>query len=140
MLLPFHLGIDIGQSYPKIMVFAEKVIDPLAEELAKEDEFVPNDNSVIEVIISETSSWSFNLRKLPKVRLFVGHIGINDLSFASTETLSFYGSQNIWGWSKFFVPYQKLIYILHMSQTFCPRPKDDLPLVNSVLVPAQKFL
>ena len=41
------------------MVFAEKVIDPLAEELAKEDEFVPIDDSVIEVIISETSSWSF---------------------------------------------------------------------------------
>ena len=38
------------------------------------------------------------------------------------------------------LPYQKLIYILRLSQTFCPRPKDDLRLVNSVLVTAQNFL
>ena len=47
--------------------------------------------------------------------------------------LSFYRSQNILGWSKLFVPYQKLNYILRLSQTFCPRPRDTLPLVNSVL-------
>ena len=54
--------------------------------------------------------------------------------------LSFYGSQNILDWSKFFVPYQKLIYILCQSQTFCAIPKDDFHIVNSVFVPAQNFL
>ena len=53
---------------------------------------------------------------------------------------SLYGSQKILGWSKFFVPYQRLIYILPQSQTCSPKPKDDLRLVNSVLVPAQKIL
>ena len=32
--------------------------------------------------------------------------------------LSFYRSQNVLGWSKFFVPDQKFIYILCQSQTF----------------------
>ena len=42
-------------------------------------------------------------------------------------TLPFYRSQNILGWSNFFVPDQKLVYTLHavQSQTFCARPKDD---------------
>ena len=57
-----------------------------------------------------------------------------------TYALSFYRSQNILGQSKFFVPYQKLIYILCQSQTFCARPKDDFHIVNSVFVPAQNFL
>ena len=60
------------------------------------------------------------------------------LFIMNTYALSFYRSQNILAWSNFFVPYQKLIYILPMSQTFFPRPKDDLRLVNSVLVPEQK--
>jgi hypothetical protein len=34
-------------------------------------------------------------------------------------------SQNIFSWSKFFVPYQKLIYLLCQFQTFCARTKDD---------------
>ena len=54
--------------------------------------------------------------------------------------LSFYRSQNVLGWSKFFVPDQKFIYILWQSQTFCARQKDDLHSVKLVFVPAQKFL
>ena len=54
--------------------------------------------------------------------------------------LSFYGSKNILGWSKFFVPYQKLIYILRKFQIFCARPKDDFDIASSVFVPAQIFL
>ena len=63
----------------------------------------------------------------------------HDQKWHITTALSFYGSQKILGWSKFFVPYQKLIYILRQSQTFSPRSKDDLRLVNTVLVPAQNF-
>ena len=44
------------------------------------------------------------------------------------------------GWSKFFVPDQRFIYILWQSQTFCARQKDDLHSVKFVFVPAQKFL
>ena len=47
-----------------------------------------------------------------------------------TYALSFYRSQNVLGWSKFFVPDQKLIYILLQSQTFCARQKDDLHSVK----------
>ncbi len=57
-----------------------------------------------------------------------------------TNALSFYRSQNVLGWSKFFVPDQKFIYILWQSQTFCARQKDDLHSVKLVFVPAQKFL
>ena len=53
---------------------------------------------------------------------------------------SFYRSQNVLGWSKFFVPDQKFIYILWQSQTFCARLKDDLHSVKLFFVPAQKFL
>ena len=56
------------------------------------------------------------------------------------NALSFYRSQNVLGWSKFFVPDQKFIYILWQSQTFCARQKDDLHSVKLVFVPAQKFL
>ena len=35
---------------------------------------------------------------------------------------------------QFFVAYQKLIYILCQSQTFCARPKDNFHVVNSCLV------
>ena len=57
-----------------------------------------------------------------------------------TYALSFYRSQNVLGWSKFFVPDQKFIYILWQSQTFCARQKDDLHSVKLFFVPAQKFL
>ena len=57
-----------------------------------------------------------------------------------TYALSFYKSQNVLGWSKFFVPDQKFIYILWQSQTFCARQKDDLHSVKLVFVPAQKVL
>ena len=53
--------------------------------------------------------------------------------------LSFYRSQTVLGWSKFFVPDQKSIYILWQSQTFCARQKDDLHSVKLVFVPATKF-
>ena len=58
----------------------------------------------------------------------------------SFNALSFYRSQNVLGWSKFFVPVQKFIYILWQSQTFCARQKDDLHSVKVVFVLAQKFL
>ena len=58
----------------------------------------------------------------------------------TTYALSFYRSQNVLGWSKFFVPDQKFIYILWQSQTFCARQKDDLHSVKLFFVPAQKFL
>ena len=57
-----------------------------------------------------------------------------------TNALSFYRSQNVLGWSKFFVPDQKFIYILWQSQTFCAGQKDDLHSVKLFFVPAQKFL
>ena len=38
----------------------------------------------------------------------------------------------------FFLPYQKFIYILWQSQTFCARQKDDLHSVKLVFVPAQR--
>jgi hypothetical protein len=57
-----------------------------------------------------------------------------------TYALSFYWSQNVLGWSKFFVSDQKFIYILWQSQTFCARQKDDLHSVKLVFVPAKKFL
>ena len=57
-----------------------------------------------------------------------------------TYALSFYRSQNVLGWSKFFVPDQRFIYILWKSQKFCARQKDDLRSVKLVCVPAQKFL
>ena len=50
--------------------------------------------------------------------------------------LSFYRSQNVLGWSKYFVPDQKFIYILWQSQNFCARQKDDLHSVKLVFVPA----
>ena len=57
-----------------------------------------------------------------------------------TNAQSFYRSQNVLDWSKFFVPDQNFIYILWQSQTFCARQKDDLHSVKLVFVPAQKFL
>ena len=44
--------------------------------------------------------------------------------FWANNALSFYRSQNILGWSKFFVSDQNIIYILCLSQTFCASPKD----------------
>ena len=49
-------------------------------------------------------------------------------------------SQNVLGWTKFFVPDQKFIHILWRSQTFCARQKDDLHSVKLVFMPTQKFL
>ena len=49
-----------------------------------------------------------------------------------TFALSFFRSQNVLGWSKFFVPDQKSVYILWRSQTFCARQKDDLYSVKFV--------
>ena len=57
-----------------------------------------------------------------------------------TCALSLYRSQNVLGWSQFFVPDQKFIYILWKSQTFCARQKNGLHSVKLVFVPAQKFL
>ena len=57
-----------------------------------------------------------------------------------TYALSFYMSQNVLCQSKFFVSYQKVIYILCQSQTFCASTKDDLHSVKLVFVLAQKFL
>ena len=59
----------------------------------------------------------------------------NDPSYA----LSFYRSQNVLCWSKFFEPAQIFFYILCQSQTFCARLKDDKHSVKLVFVPAQKF-
>ena len=59
------------------------------------------------------------------------------------NALSFYRSQNFLGCSKFFVPEQKIIYILQQSQTFCARQKDDLHSVELVFekaLNAVKFL
>ena len=69
----------------------------------------------------------------------VFHFGktyIMELSYA----LSFYRSQNVLGWSKFFVPDQKFIYMLWQSQTFCARQKDDLHSAKLVFVPEQTSL
>ena len=49
-------------------------------------------------------------------------------------------SQNVLGWSKFFVPDQKSIYILWQPQKFCARQKDDLHSVKLVFEEAVKFL
>ena len=57
-----------------------------------------------------------------------------------SNALSFYRSQNVLCWSKFFELVQKFIYILCQSQTFCARQKDDLHSVKLVFVPAQKVL
>ena len=57
-----------------------------------------------------------------------------------SNSLSFYRSQNVLVWSKFFVTDQKFICILWQSQTFCARQKDDLHSGKLVFVPAQKFL
>ena len=53
-----------------------------------------------------------------------------------TYALSIYRSQNVLGWSKFFVPDQKFIRMLSQPQTFCDRQKDELHSVKLVL----KFL
>ena len=63
-----------------------------------------------------------------------------DVELEEANALSFDRSQNVLGWSKFFVPDQKFIYLLLQSQTFCARQEDDLNSVQSVFVPAQKFL
>ena len=56
------------------------------------------------------------------------------------NALSFYRSQNVLCWSKFFEPAQKFIYIFCQSQSFCAIQKDDLHSVKLVFVPTQKFL
>jgi hypothetical protein len=48
------------------------------------------------------------------------------------DALSFYRSKNVLGWSKFFVPDQKFIYILWQSQTFCARQIVGLDSVELV--------
>ena len=63
-----------------------------------------------------------------------------DVELEEANALSFDRSQNVLGWSKFFVPDQRSIYILWQSQTFCARQKDDLNSVKLVFVPAQKVL
>ena len=62
------------------------------------------------------------------------------MSQVFSNALSFYMSQNVLGWSKFFVPDQKFIYILWQSQTFCARQKDDLHSEKLFFVPAQNCL
>ena len=51
-----------------------------------------------------------------------------------TNALSFYMSQNIFDWSKFFVLDQKFIYILWQSQSFFAKHKDGLHSVKLVFV------
>ena len=46
----------------------------------------------------------------------------------------------LWAGPNYFVPYQKLIYIVSQFETFCARPKNYFHIVNLVLVPAQNFL
>ena len=55
-----------------------------------------------------------------------------------TCALSLYRSQNVLGWSKFFAPDQKFIYILWQSHTFCAGQKDDLPFVKLVFYAGTK--
>ena len=74
------------------------------------------------------------------LRFFVFRFVFSTFYVTKTNALSFYRYQNVLGWSKFFVPEQKFIYILWQSQTFCARQKDDLHSVKLVFVPAQKFL
>ena len=59
--------------------------------------------------------------------------------FETCSALSFYRSQNVLCWSKFFESAQKFIYILCQSQTFCARQKNDLHSAKLSFVPAQKF-
>jgi hypothetical protein len=59
--------------------------------------------------------------------------------YKNTYALSFYRSQNVLCWSKFFVPNQIFIHILWQSQTFFARQKDDLHSVKLVFVPSQKL-
>ena len=56
-----------------------------------------------------------------------------------TCALSLYRSQNVLGWSNFFVLDQKFIYILWQSQTFSVRQKYDLHSVKLFFVLAQKI-
>ena len=53
--------------------------------------------------------------------------------------LSFYRTQNVLGWSEYFVPDQKFIYILWQSQTFCARKKDGLHSVKLILGQHKSF-
>ena len=75
----------------------------------------------------------------------VKHLGMSatkltlEWTKVSCNALSFYRTQNVLGWSKFFVPDQKFIYILWQSQNFCARQKDDLHSVKEALN-AVKFL
>ena len=71
--------------------------------------------------------------RLGKPRIFVkdnGRLvavgGSRGEIFIETIALSFYRSQNVLGWSKFFVLEQKIICVLWQSQNFCARQKDDL--------------
>ena len=67
---------------------------------------------------------------------------LNDQNCCYTNALSFYRYQIVLGLSKFFVPDQKLIYILWLSQTFCARQKYDLHslLFFMLALNAVKFL
>ena len=62
----------------------------------------------------------------------------NDLEMI-TYALSFYRSQNVLCWSKFFEPDQKFIYVLCQSQTFCARTNDDLHTAKLFFVSVQNF-
>ena len=63
-------------------------------------------------------------------------IGLLQRGFSMISMRAFYRSQNVLGWSKFFVPDQIFIYILWQSQTFCARQRDDSHSVKLVFVPA----
>ena len=107
--------IDEGQTDWKIIAIDNT--DPMARKLS--------DISDIDVYMPGLIKTTLDWFRLYKVRSYA---------------LSFYRSQNVLGWSKFFVPDQKFIYILWQSQTFCARQKDDLHSVKLVFVPAQKVL
>ena len=75
-----------------------------------------------------------------KVVKVANKVSLTHICHKMIYALSFYRSQNVLGWSNFFVPDQKFLYILWQSQTFCARQEDDLNSVKLVFMPAQKFL
>ena len=87
-------------------------------------------NFVIKIKLNHTISSSKYMQTFEKNLAYIVH----------SNALSFYGSQNVLGWSKFFVQDQKFIYILWQLQTFCARQKEDLHSVKLFFVSAQKFL
>ena len=89
---------------------------------------------------TDYTDWEYKSTQTGWKEADVKLICASDAKSMYSNALSFYRSQNVLDWSKFFVPDQKSIYILWQSQTFCARQKDDMHSVKLVFVPAQKFL